>query len=139
MCPAQSICFFELSKPGSSEASHSRHKGATREHCTNSAHQSMWLLEALLTRPRDSGESQTVARLFTHSLNLRAVTLQGAPWFRVADVCAALGIRNTGSALVALHPSDKSRRNLGLCGQAPGLVNESELCDLVFKSRKPEA
>lgn len=68
-----------------------------------------------------------------------AVTIEGQPWFMAADVCAALGIRNTGGALVALHPTDKSRRNLGLRGLAPWLVNESGIYKLVMRSNKPVA
>jgi prophage antirepressor-like protein len=57
----------------------------------------------------------------------------------VADACKGLGIKDSGDALRRLHDGDKVRKNLGLRGQAPWLVNESGIYALVLRSSKAEA
>jgi len=62
------------------------------------------------------------------------------PWFLARDVLNVLGIKDTGSSAInAVNPGDKQRRNLGLRGQEPWLVNEAGLYTLVLMSKKPEA
>jgi anti-repressor protein len=73
------------------------------------------------------------------SLNLRAVTINGEPWFVAKDVCDVLDIKNTSQALAGVDPDYKHTQSLGLPGRAPVLINESGLYSLILKSRKPEA
>jgi len=70
---------------------------------------------------------------------VRAVELDGEPWFVAADVCRALEISNTTDALTRLDDDEKSRLNLGLSGGVTNCVNEPGLYSLVLGSRKPEA
>ena len=72
---------------------------------------------------------------------VRAVTLEGEPWFVAADVCRALGLGNSSMAISKL---DEDERTLILIeGASNGLpvnaVNEPGLYSLVLGSRKPEA
>lgn len=72
---------------------------------------------------------------------VRAVTLDGEPWFVAADVCRALGLGNSSMAISKL---DKDERTLiSIEGASNGLpvnaVNEPGLYSLVLGSRKPEA
>ena len=70
------------------------------------------------------------------SREVRAVTVDGAPWFVAADVCAALGHSNPSKAVEDhVHSEDKSNHSLGLPGKAPLTVNESGLYALIFGSR----
>ncbi|WP_427313116.1 BRO-N domain-containing protein [Cupriavidus sp. H39] len=77
---------------------------------------------------------------FTPGLRLRAVEIDGAPWFVAADVCKVLGHQNV-TRDVARHvdPEDKRTVSVGLRGKAPTAVNESGLYCLVFGSTKPVA
>ncbi len=73
---------------------------------------------------------------------VRAVTLEGEPWFVAADVCRALGIGNSRDATAKLDDDEKNtvaltdgnRGNPNVC-----VVNEPGLYALVLSSRKPEA
>lgn len=73
---------------------------------------------------------------------IRAVELDGAPWFAAADVCRALDIQNHKDAVKRLDEDEKS----GVVLTAPhgrrqetNCVNEPGLYALVLGSRKPEA
>lgn len=72
---------------------------------------------------------------------VRAVTLEGEPWFVAADVCRALGLGNSSDVIKRL---DKDERTLvSIEGASNGLpvnaVNEPGLYALILGSRKPEA
>lgn len=69
------------------------------------------------------------------------VDTQGKPWFVGADVCAALGIKNSRDALSKLDPDEKGVAITDtLRGvQSFATVNEAGLYELIFRSRKPEA
>lgn len=72
---------------------------------------------------------------------VRAVTLEGEPWFVAADVCRALGLGNSSDAIKRL---DEDERTLvSIEGASNGLpvnaVNEPGLYALILGSRKPEA
>lgn len=70
---------------------------------------------------------------------VRAVTLEGEPWFVAADVCRALGIDRTQTRRL-----DEDEKGV-YSAQTPGgqqeisIVNEPGLYALVLSSRKPEA
>lgn len=72
---------------------------------------------------------------------VRAVTLEGDPWFVAADVCRALGLGNSSDVIKRL---DEDERTLvSIEGASNGLpvnaVNEPGLYALILGSRKPEA
>lgn len=72
---------------------------------------------------------------------VRAVTLEGEPWFVAADVCRALGLGNSSMAVSKLDEDEKGISLIDTLGgeQKLGIVNESGLYSLVLSSRKPEA
>lgn len=80
---------------------------------------------------------------------VRTVTLDGEPWFVAADVCAALALRDTSSALKMVDPEDVQRfrrsdtphffRGIAPQVQEIAAVNESGVYALIFHSRRPEA
>ena len=73
---------------------------------------------------------------------VRAVTLEGEPWFVAADVCRVLGLGNSSQAISKLDDDEKS----GVIISDPHgreqetrCINEPGLYALVLSSRKPEA
>lgn len=77
---------------------------------------------------------------------VRAVTLEGEPWFVAADVCRALGLGNSSMAVSKLDDDEKMTLSLtdSHSGQRGGaqmatIINEPGLYALVLSSRKPEA
>ncbi len=90
-------------------------------------------------------------------LTIRAVEIEGEPWFLAADVCRALsvyirrdGTPNTNSATRKLSPDERrlisylEANRIGLqqaASRAHGilLVSESGLYKLIMRSDKPEA
>lgn len=73
---------------------------------------------------------------------VRVVTVDGEPWFVVADVCTVLGLTNPTMAAGRLAADDLSTAevidSMGRPQQAR-VCNESGLYDLILDSRKPEA
>ena len=72
---------------------------------------------------------------------VRAVTLEGEPWFVAADVCRALGLGNSSMAVSKLDEDEKGISLIDTLGgkQKLGIVSQSGLYALVLSSRKPEA
>lgn len=70
---------------------------------------------------------------------IRVVTLNGEPWFHATDVCNALEIRHTPTAVSRIAAERKCCLNLHLPGRAPTFVSEAGLYDLILQSRKAEA
>ena len=75
---------------------------------------------------------------------MRAVTLEGEPWFVAADVCRALEIDNTATR--RLDEDEKAALRLTQTssngteqGRDVTIINEPGLYALVLSSRKPEA
>jgi prophage antirepressor-like protein len=66
---------------------------------------------------------------------------QGRPWFVAADICAAVGIRNSRQSLTSLDSDEKGVISTDTLGgkQESATVNESGLYALILRSRKPEA
>jgi prophage antirepressor-like protein len=79
-------------------------------------------------------------------VNLRALTIDGNPWFVAADVCRCLGLylaKGTGKHLAKLRPDEKRwvtpKQVRGLRGTGGAAVTESGLYKLILRSDKPEA
>lgn len=72
---------------------------------------------------------------------IRAVEINGEPWFVAADVCKALEISDTWNALQRLDDDEKGTCSISTLGgeQKMNIVNEPGLYTLVLGSRKPEA
>ena len=72
---------------------------------------------------------------------VRAVTLEGEPWFVAADVCRALGIGDSRTATTRLDDDEKDAVLIRTLGgeQKMTIINEPGLYSLVLSSRKPEA
>lgn len=72
---------------------------------------------------------------------VRAVMIDGEPWFVAADVCAALHLPDTHKAVARLDDDEKGRNSIPTLGgdQEMTVVNEPGLYSLVLGSRKPEA
>ena len=75
--------------------------------------------------------------LFEGEALVRVVTIEDVPWFVAADVCRALGIKNTAQAVECLDDDEK-----GLCSTyTPGgsqellIISEGGLYTLVLRSR----
>lgn len=72
---------------------------------------------------------------------VRAMVIDGNPWFVAADVCKALEIGDTHKAVGRLDEDEKGRNSIPTLGGIQDLliVSESGLYSLVLGSRKPEA
>ena len=73
---------------------------------------------------------------------VRAVMLEGEPWFLAADVCRALGIGNSSDAVKRLDDDEHalvSIEGLSRGNDKANIINEPGLYGLVLASRKPEA
>lgn len=72
---------------------------------------------------------------------LRAVMVDGEPWFVLADVCRAVGIANPRNVAARLNDDDKGVRLMDTPGgrQNVGMINESGLYEVIIRSDKPEA
>lgn len=72
---------------------------------------------------------------------VRAVMLDGEPYFVAKDVCAILGISNHNDAVGRLDEDEKAGSVLPtqFGSKETNVVNESGLYHLIFQSRKPEA
>lgn len=64
--------------------------------------------------------------------SVRAISIEGEPWFVAADVCRALGHSNTTKALYALDEDERSNFKLGRQG-AVNIINESGLYTLILR------
>ena len=86
---------------------------------------------------------QTLSPLLSSFQNnrIRAVSVDGKPWFVNVDVCELLELRNPHAALLRLGAREKGKAKLVTAGgvQELSVVNESGLYCLGFTSRKPEA
>lgn len=87
-------------------------------------------------------DTNSLAVFDFNSNQVRAILIDGHPWFIGNDVCNILGLSNTSKALGTLDEEDKN--TITLSNGTPGnpnttVINESGLYHLIFKSRKPEA
>ncbi|MDR2917169.1 MAG: Bro-N domain-containing protein [Tannerella sp.] len=72
---------------------------------------------------------------------VKTIEIDGEIWFVAMDVCKALEISNIADAVSRLDYDERLTSVLPISGQSRNvnLINESGLCTLVFKSRKPLA
>ncbi|MFC0710729.1 BRO-N domain-containing protein [Azorhizophilus paspali] len=66
--------------------------------------------------------------------SVRAITINGDPWFVAADVCAILGQTNTTKALQSLDDDERSNFKLGRQGEV-NIISESGLYTLILRCR----
>ena len=73
--------------------------------------------------------------------SIRAVDVNGDPWFVAADVCRALELDNVSMAVERLDDDERGVSPIDTLGgmQKMKIVSESGLYSLVLGSRKPEA
>lgn len=77
---------------------------------------------------------------FKQKLDVRAVMIDGDPWFYAMDVCTAIALTDTNKALLGLDDDEKrEHEQYSGSGRKPLLINESGLYSLILRSRKPEA
>jgi prophage antirepressor-like protein len=72
---------------------------------------------------------------------VRAITIEGDPWFVAADVCEAMCLDNNRNATARLDDEDKGVHTVDTPSgrQEMTVINESGLYSLILTSRKPEA
>ncbi|WKN20799.1 Bro-N domain-containing protein [Azotobacter vinelandii] len=66
--------------------------------------------------------------------SVRAIPINGDPWFVAADVCAILGQTNTTKALQSLDEDERSNFKLGRQGEV-NIISESGLYTLILRCR----
>lgn len=79
-------------------------------------------------------QSSPVSFDFESTVAIRALTLNGEPWFIAMDVCKALQLANPSMALKALDDDERSKFNLGRQGNA-NIISESGLYTLILRCR----
>ena len=85
-------------------------------------------------------ENCNAMQIFNYEQNkVRAIVLNGEPWFIAADVCEVLDIQNSTQAVGRLDDDEKAMLNIGLSGGDTNIINEPGLYSLILGSRKPEA
>ena len=74
---------------------------------------------------------------FESSCNIRAVMVDGNHWFVAADVCSAVGIKHSASAMRALDNDEKGVHSMHTPGgqQDFTIINESGLYTLILRCR----
>lgn len=74
---------------------------------------------------------------FESSCNIRAVMVDGNPWFVAADVCSAVGIKHSASAMRALDNDEKGVHSMHTPGgqQDFTIINEAGLYTLILRCR----
>lgn len=85
--------------------------------------------------------AQIIPFRYAEAAELRAVTVDGEPWFVAADVAAILGLGNMHSTLALL---DEDERGLHTVDTPSGaqqmvIVSEAGLYSMILRSRKAEA
>jgi prophage antirepressor-like protein len=75
---------------------------------------------------------------------IRAVEIEGEPWFVAKDVCEVLRLSHVSNSLKALSASEITRCNRITLGEKRGgapmpVISESGLYKLIMRSDKPEA
>lgn len=75
-----------------------------------------------------------------NSLQLRALLLNGTPWFVAKDVAKLLDYSDAQALTRRLNPDEvQNRQFVGSNPRGENLINESGLYNAIFGSRKPEA
>lgn len=84
----------------------------------------------------------TAVELFRYdTADVRIVTINGEPWFVLADLCAVLAIRNGRDVAARLAHDQKGVEQIYTPGgrQSMTIVNEAGMYEVVIRSDKPEA
>jgi prophage antirepressor-like protein len=96
----------------------------------------------MVASPDDPGEDRAVERFVFQSNEIRAVILNGSPWWVATDVCGALGINDARKSVGYLDEDERTTSpvtdSLGRTQQT-FIINEPGLYSLILRSRKPEA
>ena len=73
--------------------------------------------------------------------NVRALAINGEPWFVAKDVCDALGLSNPRSSIALLDDDEKGVHTVDTPSgnQDMVIITEGGLYSLIMRSRKPEA
>ncbi|CAI2037106.1 BRO-N domain-containing protein [Serratia liquefaciens] len=74
---------------------------------------------------------------FESNSTIRAVSVNGTPWFVAADVCNAIGIKHSASAMRALDSDEKGVHSMHTPGgqQDFTIISESGLYTLILRCR----
>ncbi|MFV8917558.1 Bro-N domain-containing protein [Serratia fonticola] len=74
---------------------------------------------------------------FEASSQIRAISIHGNPWFVAADVCNAIGIKHSASAMRALDSDEKGVHSMHTLGgqQDFTIISESGLYTLILRCR----
>jgi prophage antirepressor-like protein len=74
---------------------------------------------------------------FEASSQIRAISIHGNPWFIAADVCSAIGIKHSASAMRALDSDEKGVHSMHTLGgqQDFTIISESGLYTLILRCR----
>lgn len=74
---------------------------------------------------------------FESNCNIRAVMVDGNPWFVAADVCSAIGIKHSASAMRSLDDDEKGVHSMHTPGghQDFTIISESGLYTLILRCR----
>lgn len=74
---------------------------------------------------------------FESSSQIRAISIDGNPWFVAADVCSAIGIKHSASAMRALDSDEKGVHSMHTLGgqQDFTIISESGLYTLILRCR----
>lgn len=81
-------------------------------------------------------------QIFNYKENeVRTVEINSEPWFVLKDVCAVLGLTDTGRTAERLDSDELTRTTLVSGGQNREMfvINESGLYNVILRSDKPEA
>jgi prophage antirepressor-like protein len=83
-------------------------------------------------------ENQETTQFEFNGLALRAVLIDGHPWFIAADVCRHLGIQNTSDTLKKCVDAAeiKTRKFRGFRGSPASIVSEPGLYKLVLRAQR---
>lgn len=78
---------------------------------------------------------------YADARELRAVTVDGEPWFVAADVAVILDLGNPRPSLALLDDDERGVHTLDTLGgpQSLTIISEPGLYSLILRSRKPEA
>lgn len=72
---------------------------------------------------------------------VRTITIDGEPWFVLADLCAVLGLTTPSRVAERVDPAGVSQTHISSSGQRRSftIVNEPNMYEVVIRSDKPEA
>ena len=91
-----------------------------------------------MSDPKDTG---TIVPFQYGDSAVRTITINGEPWFVLADLCAVLGLAAPGRVAARLDEGVRRTHTLPTAGgpQQMTIVNEAGMYEVVLRSDKPEA